>query len=248
MNILNTLLPLTASVISFIFAFIVFKRYLNRRGPYLLLWGIGLLFLAAVFTIYPTGQVRHDDVCQSLDVCGVVVEGRDVAEMRPTGFQEDLARLGIDLVERLEAVCREPGANHAGATYALPPPSCQDMIGIWFLPGLRPEAGLERDLPAAVFEVQLLGCQASGRVALQRIWIATLDVAFGYAVERKQQAVGFPVFLQVALYALCQGTDVSRVVVVARAGAQLGQRAPGAELGKGSVKCARRSCSRILRE
>ena len=44
MNILNTLLPLTASVISFIFAFIVFKRYLNRRGPYLLLWGIGLLF------------------------------------------------------------------------------------------------------------------------------------------------------------------------------------------------------------
>ena len=44
MNILNTLLPLTASVISFIFAFIVFKRYLNRRGPHLLLWGIGLVF------------------------------------------------------------------------------------------------------------------------------------------------------------------------------------------------------------
>ncbi|MCJ7556702.1 MAG: hypothetical protein MUP90_07285 [Gammaproteobacteria bacterium] len=44
MNILNTLLPLTASVISFIFAFIVFKRYLNRRGPHLLLWGIGLIF------------------------------------------------------------------------------------------------------------------------------------------------------------------------------------------------------------
>ena len=44
MNILNTLLPLTASVISFIFAFIVFKRYFNRRGPHLLLWGIGLIF------------------------------------------------------------------------------------------------------------------------------------------------------------------------------------------------------------
>ena len=44
MNILNTLLPLTASVISFIFAIIVFKRYLNRRGPHLLLWGIGLVF------------------------------------------------------------------------------------------------------------------------------------------------------------------------------------------------------------
>jgi hypothetical protein len=44
MTFLNTLLPLTASIISFIFAFIVFKRYLNRRGSHLLLWGIGLVF------------------------------------------------------------------------------------------------------------------------------------------------------------------------------------------------------------
>ena len=44
MSFLNTLLPLTASIISFIFAFIVFKRYLNRHGPHLLLWGIGLVF------------------------------------------------------------------------------------------------------------------------------------------------------------------------------------------------------------
>ena len=36
MTFLNTLLPLTASIISFIFAFIVFKRYFNRRGPHLL--------------------------------------------------------------------------------------------------------------------------------------------------------------------------------------------------------------------
>ena len=37
-------LPFASSILSFIFAFLVFKRYLSRRGPYLLLWGIGMVF------------------------------------------------------------------------------------------------------------------------------------------------------------------------------------------------------------
>jgi hypothetical protein len=41
---LNTLLPLTSSVLSFVFAFLVFRRYLWRRRPHLLVWAIGLLF------------------------------------------------------------------------------------------------------------------------------------------------------------------------------------------------------------
>jgi len=41
---LNTLVPLTSSIISFVFAFFVFKRYLTRRGTYLLFWGIGTVF------------------------------------------------------------------------------------------------------------------------------------------------------------------------------------------------------------
>ena len=41
---LNTLVPLTSSIISFIFAFFVFKRYLARRGTYLLFWGLGTVF------------------------------------------------------------------------------------------------------------------------------------------------------------------------------------------------------------
>ena len=39
-----TVLPFASSILSFIFAFLVFKRYLSRRGPYLLLWGIGMVF------------------------------------------------------------------------------------------------------------------------------------------------------------------------------------------------------------
>ena len=42
---ITILLPLTSSIISFVFAFFVFKRYLaGKKGEYLLLWGIGLVF------------------------------------------------------------------------------------------------------------------------------------------------------------------------------------------------------------
>lgn len=44
MNKINTWLPFISCVISFIFAFLVFKRYLARKGTHLLLWSIGLVF------------------------------------------------------------------------------------------------------------------------------------------------------------------------------------------------------------
>ena len=45
MSFVNTWLPLISSLVSFIFAFYVFKRYLTRqKGPHLLLWGIGMVF------------------------------------------------------------------------------------------------------------------------------------------------------------------------------------------------------------
>jgi hypothetical protein len=44
MNILNTWLPFASSVISFVFAFFVLRRYLTRKGAHLLLWGVGMIF------------------------------------------------------------------------------------------------------------------------------------------------------------------------------------------------------------
>ena len=44
MSSINTWLPFISCIISFIFAFFVFKRYLARKGSHLLLWGIGLVF------------------------------------------------------------------------------------------------------------------------------------------------------------------------------------------------------------
>lgn len=44
MTAVNTLVPFTSSIISFIFAFVIFRRYSLKRRPHLLLWGLGMLF------------------------------------------------------------------------------------------------------------------------------------------------------------------------------------------------------------
>lgn len=44
MGTINTLLPFTSCIVSFVFAFLVLKRYLTHKGAHLLIWGIGLLF------------------------------------------------------------------------------------------------------------------------------------------------------------------------------------------------------------
>ena len=44
MSVINVVLPFTSAFISFVFAFMLFRRYLVRRGPHLLLWGIGMVF------------------------------------------------------------------------------------------------------------------------------------------------------------------------------------------------------------
>ena len=40
----NSILPLLSGIISLIFAFFVLKRYMERKGAYLLVWGIGTIF------------------------------------------------------------------------------------------------------------------------------------------------------------------------------------------------------------
>ncbi|MCL7454174.1 MAG: hypothetical protein M8467_14115 [Anaerolineae bacterium] len=46
MNSINTLLPFASFTLSTVFALLVFRRYLQRRGPHLLFWGIGMVFYA----------------------------------------------------------------------------------------------------------------------------------------------------------------------------------------------------------
>lgn len=46
MQAVNTVLPFVTSVITFIFAVMVFRRYTQRKGVHLLIWGIGLTLYA----------------------------------------------------------------------------------------------------------------------------------------------------------------------------------------------------------
>ena len=39
-----SVLPFVSSLLSFVFAFLLFRRYRRRLGPHLLLWGIGMVF------------------------------------------------------------------------------------------------------------------------------------------------------------------------------------------------------------
>jgi hypothetical protein len=41
---INTLLPFVSSIVSFVTAFLILRRYLTRKGLHLLLWGIGMIF------------------------------------------------------------------------------------------------------------------------------------------------------------------------------------------------------------
>jgi hypothetical protein len=41
---LNSIVPLLSGILSFTFAFYILKRYLERKGTYLLIWGIGSIF------------------------------------------------------------------------------------------------------------------------------------------------------------------------------------------------------------
>lgn len=44
MTFTNTVIPFISSIVSLVFAVLIFKRYADRRGTHLLIWGIGMVF------------------------------------------------------------------------------------------------------------------------------------------------------------------------------------------------------------
>ncbi len=44
MTFTNTIIPFISSIVSFVFAVFIFKRYADRGGTHLLVWGIGMIF------------------------------------------------------------------------------------------------------------------------------------------------------------------------------------------------------------
>ncbi len=52
MQTVNTIMPFVTSLITFVFAGLVFRRYTRRKGPHLLIWGVGL-------TVYAIGALME---------------------------------------------------------------------------------------------------------------------------------------------------------------------------------------------
>jgi len=44
MTFTNTIIPLISSIVSIVFAILIFKRYADRKGTHNLIWGIGMVF------------------------------------------------------------------------------------------------------------------------------------------------------------------------------------------------------------
>ena len=64
MGAINTLLPFISGIVSFVFAFLVLRRYLVRKGTHLLIWGIGLVLDQGDFDMLnvlpqPAGRQNH---------------------------------------------------------------------------------------------------------------------------------------------------------------------------------------------
>jgi hypothetical protein len=43
---INAIIPFSTALVSLVFAALIFKRYFNKRGEHLLLWGLGMLLFA----------------------------------------------------------------------------------------------------------------------------------------------------------------------------------------------------------
>ena len=74
MTFLNTWLPLISSIVSFIFAFFVFKRYLARqKGAHLVLWGIGMIFYGlGQGTVYLLAKRKWANLTMALLLVGSI--------------------------------------------------------------------------------------------------------------------------------------------------------------------------------
>ncbi len=91
------------------------------------------------------------------DVIRPVVQGGEVAVALAAGMEEDLAILLVDLLDRLQAVGREAGADHVELAQPGLRQGRDRLVGVGLQPLLLAEERLEGDLPLLAGELQLLG-------------------------------------------------------------------------------------------
>src|SRR6185369_6841017 len=119
----------------------------------------------------------------------LVVEARDVAELLAARGDERGARPLVDLLERLETVGREAGAEDVDPGHARLGERDQRRLGVRLQP-LRPtEAALERDDDEIVAYLEPLGDEPAGFQAFAVVGIAERQRALRQAVEAEDELV-----------------------------------------------------------
>lgn len=98
---------------------------------------LNLIFVA--ITRYPARQITLYKICQRLNVRVTVVERRYIAESAAACADKDLAILLIDLLEGLEAIGGEAGADNLDVRHTLPAEPLQGLVGIGWSQGSRPK-------------------------------------------------------------------------------------------------------------
>ena len=197
--------------------------------------------------VVPAAGVAHDEVGQRRDVRGSVVECRDVVQAAAAGLAEELVVLQRDLLQRLQAVGGEAGAQHVHAPHARGAPFLEQLVGVGLEPGLAADARLEADEALVRAQIQPLGEQAGGLVALAVVGIAGREVALRNAVEGEQQPLAAAVSLPVLAHALGERVQVAVVVVVVADKAQVRQPAHAPELVGEGVEHRGHRGRRVLR-
>lgn len=71
---LSTILPLSSTIISLVFALVLFRRYADRRRAHLLVWGIGLLIYGTgTFAEFYSSQAWNATIFRLWYLCGAVL-------------------------------------------------------------------------------------------------------------------------------------------------------------------------------
>src|SRR6185437_16113835 len=126
----------------------------------------------------PAPGVLQDQRSEAFDLPAAVVQRGDVAQRFTARGDEEVAVLHGDLLQRLQAVHREPGAGDVQFSHAFGCQPAHRSVGVRLQPWLAPDPRLEADRNVRLTQAQPFAQQSRRSLALAEVRIARMQVAF----------------------------------------------------------------------
>src|SRR5579862_6274534 len=147
-------------------------------------------------------QVRVHKFSERAHVAVTGVERRHVAQLLPTRVSEALRIAERDLLERLDAVGGEAGADHVHGIHAAARQLLESLFRVRLEPFCFPETGLEHEFPFLLTQAELLREQPRSGLALAAVGVARVRDRVRDAVEGDEELAGPAAFAPMLLHAL----------------------------------------------